>query len=814
MPVSSLQDHVNYPGLNDQEVQQKLVKNGFNELPSSKPKNFFTISFEIIKEPMFLLLITCCLLYIILGDLQEALTLSAFVVIIIGITLFQSWKTERTLSALKDLTSPKTLVARNGQELHISSRELVVDDIMILNEGDKVSADAIVLDTINLIVDESTLTGESVPVKKNNGGDNPVISKPGEEASCIVYNGTLVTQGKAYTKVIATGLDTELGKIGKALESIEENHSRFQKEIARLVSRIVIIAGILCLVIVVILATRNGLIKALLTSLTFAIAMLPEEIPAVMTIFMALGAWRISQKNVLTRHMSAIETLGSITVLCTDKTGTLTENKMTLNEIYANGKSLKLNKEKLAIEFQPLIEFSALASKEKSFDPMEKAITEIISSNLIDPEHIHKNWSLAQEYPLSKELLAMTQAWKSPDEVGFSFYTKGSPEAIFNLCHLNADEIKLLTVVVEEMASRGLRILGVAKSKSKLQDLPAKQHDIDFEFSGLLGFLDPVRAGVKEAVRDCYSAGIRVIMITGDYHATAQNIAKEIGLKNPDKFIIGTELEKLNDVELQQRIQDTVIFSRVAPEQKLRIVDALRKNQEIIGMTGDGVNDAPALKSSDVGIAMGARGTEVARESADLILLDDNFSSVVSAIRLGRGILENLKKALSYIIAIHVPIAGLTLVPVIFGNLPIIFFPIHVAFLELVIDPTCTIVFESELAPKDIMTRAPRKIDEPILNHKKVIMSLLQGLFILLLVLLVYGLAIHLGKPDGETRMLSFETLLAGNLLLTFINKSWKAESIKELFLANKAFLIVLIVVPIGFTLILSIPMLREMFYF
>ncbi len=763
---------------------------------------------------MFLLLVACCLLYVILGDLQEALSLSVFVLIIIGITLFQSWKTEKTLSALKDLTSPKTLVIRNGQELHISSRELVQGDIMILNEGDKISADAIVLNAINLMVDESSLTGESVPVKKNSREANTPITRLGEEGSCMAYNGTLVTQGKAYVQVTAISVQTELGKIGKAINSIEKDESRFKQEVSRIVSKIVVIAVVLCLVIIGILAARDGFIKGLLTSLTFAIAMLPEEIPAVLTIFMALGAWRISQKNVLTRKTSAIETLGSITVLCTDKTGTITENKMTLSEIHSVDKSYKLNKEALPEEFHSLIEFALLASREQSFDPMEKAIMQVVSSNLVDSEHIHKNWKLIQEYPLSKDLSAMSRAWTASEKEEYLFYSKGSPEAIFDLCHLSDDKTKSLVAVVENMASRGLRVLGVAKSKTKLQSIPAIQHDIDFEFCGLLGFFDPIRAGVKEAVSDCYSAGIKVVMITGDHHVTAQNIAKEIGLKDPDNFMTGLELEKLSDEELQMRIKGISIFSRVIPEQKLRIVYALKKHQEIIAMTGDGVNDAPALKASDVGIAMGKAGTNVARESADLILLDDNFSSIVSAIRLGRGIFENLRKAMSYILAVHVPIAGLTLLPVIFGNLPTIFFPIHIAFLELIIDPTCSIVFESEPASKDIMTKPPRAVTEPILSYRKIISSLIQGICILLLVLIVYSLAIRSGKSDGEVRILSFTTLLIGNFFLAFVNKSWKNKSISELFLENKAFIIVLLVVIVSFGLISWIPTLRRLFYF
>ena len=814
MKQSSSINSTDYKGLSEQEALERLKKDGPNELSTANPRNFFTISLDVIKEPMFILLVLCCILYIILGDLEQALILSVFVIVIIGITLFQSWKTESTLNSLKDLSSPKSLVIRGSQELYIPSRELVIDDILILNEGDKVAADVIVLNTANLMVDESSLTGESVPVRKNIWEEKSSITKPGEEGGVVVYNGTLITQGMAYTKIIAIGKNTELGKIGSALKSITKSHSRFQLEVAKLVNRMLIIAGVLCLVIIGCFALRNDLLKGLLTSITFAIAMLPEEIPAVLTIFMALGAFRISQKNVLTRKMAAIETLGSITVLCSDKTGTITENKMKLSEIFYQGESYKIAQEPLPEKFHHLIEFAILASKENSFDPMEKALMNMISTNLVDSEHLHQDWKLIQEYPLSQDLSAMSRAWTSEDKNAFSFYSKGSPEAVFDLCHLNTDEVKELTAVATDLASRGLRVLGVAKSKSTLEYTPDQQHDIDFEFCGLLGFFDPIRPGVKEAVADCYSAGIKIIMITGDYHITAQNIATEIGLKNPDKFITGNDLAKLSDQELQGRIKDISIFSRVIPEQKLRIINALRKNQEIIAMTGDGVNDAPALKSSDVGIAMGATGTNVARESADLILLDDNFSSIVSAIKLGRRIFENLRKAMSYIVAVHIPIAGLTLIPVIFSSLPTIFFPIHVAFLELIIDPTCSIVFEAEPATKDSMLKAPRKTTEPILNHKKLITSVLQGFSVLLLVLGVYLLAVQAKKPEGEIRLLSFGTLLIGNFFLALVNKSWTHKSISEAFFENKAFLIVLLVVISSFSLIVFLPSLRHWFYF
>jgi Ca2+-transporting ATPase len=816
-PDLLLQEKQNYQGLSDEEAALRLAREGFNELQASKPRNFLRVSLEVLKEPMFILLLFCCFLYVVLGDLQEALILSVFVPVVIGITLFQSWKTERALDALKDLSSPKTLVVRNGRELYISSRDLVVGDIVILNEGDRISADVIILHSVNLAVDEAPLTGESVPVHKDVipselRGFTRSLYERSALSSFIAYSGTLVTQGRAYAQVIATASRTELGKIGKSMESITKGDSRFKTEISQIVTKILSVAVISCLLIIIIMAGRNSLVQGLLTSITFAIAMLPEEVPAVLTIFMALGAWRIAQAKVLTRKMSAIETLGSITVLCSDKTGTITENKMRLSEVYTDSKTYKLNDESIPEEYHSLIEFSILASREKSFDPMEKALVELLSSQYIDEAHVHKDWILVQEYPLSKDLLAMSRAWEVPGGQEFSFYTKGSPEAVFDLCHLNESEIKALTAIVEDFASRSLRVLGVAKSRSS--ELPSNQHDIDFEFCGLLGFFDPIRPGVKEAVRDCYSAGIKVLMITGDHHLTAQNIAKEIGLQGYDNYLTGLELAQLSDKELAERITNIVICSRVSPEQKLRIVNALKNNQEIIAMTGDGVNDAPALKASHVGIAMGTKGTDVARESADLILLDDNFSSIVSAIKLGRRVYENLRKAISYILAVHVPIAGLTLVPVFFAGLPVIFHPIHVAFLELITDPTCSVVFESEPASRDLMTRTPRKINETLLSNRRFIISIFQGLLVFLLTLIVYLWTIQAGKPEGEVRSLSFVVLLIGNLFLTLANKSWRGKAFVELVLENKSFIVVISVLAVSLFLIFYVPVLKNLFYF
>jgi Ca2+-transporting ATPase len=746
--------------------------------------------------------------------MQQAIILLIFVSVIIGITVIQSWRTEKLLSSLKDLSSPKSIVIRDEQEIQIDSRDLVIDDILIIREGDKITADALILETKNLMVDESSLTGESIPVEKSTWSANPIAPNNNQNSNHIVYSGTFVTQGQAYCKVIATGINSELGKIGQSIITSTKNDSPLKKETKIIVNRILIIDCILFLAVMIILTMRYDWIKASLTAITFATAMLPEEIPAVLTIFMALAAWRISRKNVLTRRLPAIETLGSISVLCSDKTGTITTNKMVLREVFNMQTAYEINQEQIPEEFHHLIEYAILASREKTYDPMEKALIATIENNLVDSSHIHKNWTLIKEYPLQTNFFAMSRAWNATNESNFSIYCKGSPEVVYDLCHLNQDQIATIAEQVSKMAEKGLRVLGVAKSKSSITEMPLTQHDIEFEFQGLLGFHDPIRPGVIEAIAECKSAGIKVIMITGDHAITAQNIAKDIGIENYEQHLSGENIDSLSDKELQESVKNIFIFSRVRPEHKLRIVNAFKQNGEVISMTGDGVNDAPALKASDVGIAMGQSGTQVARETADLILLDDNFTSIVSAIRLGRRVFGNLKKALSYILAIHIPIAGLTMVPIIFSGLPIIFFPIHVALLELIVDPTCSIVFESAPEPKNIMNIGPRKLSEPILSRQVIYKSLLQGLSLLIFTLGVYFTTRYLGKSDGEIRCFTFASLLMGNIVLTVANKTWKKESLTKCFKENQALVIIVLMLTIVFSLIVNIASLKKLFYF
>ncbi len=808
----------NLHGLSDMEVAQKIAKEGYNELPSSKPKNVFNIAFGVIKEPMFILLVACGSLYMLLGDIQEGLMLLGFVFFVMGIEFYQEKKTEKALDALKDLASPRALVIREGRTIRIAGREVVTDDIVILQEGDRVPADAVVLDCVNLMADESLLTGESVSVRKRIIKEGEQAFIPGGDDIPYVYSGSMIVQGNGVVRVTATGMNTEIGKIGKALESIVEEPTQLKREMGTLVRRLTIIGVTLCFIVIgVYYLTRGDLINGFLAGITLAMAMLPEEFPVVLTIFLALGAWRISKKNVLTRKPAAIETLGSATVLCTDKTGTLTQNKMTVTKLF-NGKDIFeiVEDHHFPEPFHEIIEYGVLSSQANPFDPMEMAITNTLNSHLQNTEHVHEDWFMEKEYPLSRELMAMSRVFTNTGTREKVIAAKGAPEAIFDLCHLDKESLNGYKRGVEEMANSGLRVLGVAKAKltQEQENLPLVQHDFDFEFVGLIGLSDPIRESVPMAVSECYQAGIRVIMITGDYPITAINIGKAIGLKNPELCISGPELTAMSEEELSVRIKDVNIFARVIPEQKLKIVNALKRNGEIVAMTGDGVNDAPALKASNIGIAMGDKGTDVAREASSLVLMDDNFSSIVGAVKMGRRIFDNLQKALGYIFAIHVPIAGLSLIPVLFADMPLILWPVHIVFLELIIDPACSIIFEMEKEEKNVMSRPPKDIKEPFFGAKKILLSCTQGVGILIISMLVYFIGLESGYTEKAVRTLSFVTLIVANIAVILSNRSWTNSIFKILVTPNKAVKWVVGGALFFLILILNVPFLINLFQF
>ncbi len=803
-------------GLTEQEALERLAQDGYNELPAANKRTFLHIIWEVIREPMFLMLIACGVLYLILGDKEEALMLLGFVFVIIGITLYQEQKTERALEALRDLSSPRALVIRDGKQQRIAGREVVRDDIVLIAEGDRVPADAVLLTGSNVSVDESLLTGESVPVRKKAWDGRIEMGRPGGDDLPFVYSGTLAVKGQGITQVRSTGPRTEIGKIGAALQILEPEDTNLQQQTRKIVKNFALIGLALCILVIVVFGlTRSDWLQGFLAGLTLAMATLPEEFPVVLTIFLALGAWRISQHKVLTRRVPAVEMLGAATALCVDKTGTLTLNRMTVTKLVVHGDPYDLDgKQHLLPEhLHEVVEYSILASPADPFDPMEKAMKELGGRTLENTDHLHRDWTLMREYPLSEKLLAMSDVWRSPDAQDFVVAAKGAPEAIADLCHFDEAHLAIMHEQVTRLADKGLRVIGVAKAHFKAPALPSEQHEFEFEFIGLLGLSDPIRPEVPNAVKECYTAGIRVIMITGDYPGTAKNIARQIGLKDIDEIITGPELDQMEDGELQERIKTTSVFARVVPEQKLRIVQALKANGEVVAMTGDGVNDAPALKAAHIGIAMGGRGTDVAREASALVLLDDNFASIVAAVRMGRRIFDNLKKAMAFIFSVHIPIAGMSLIPVIF-NWPLALLPVHILFLELIIDPACSVVFEMESDEADIMKRPPRKLEEPLFGYPMILMGLIQGLGILVIVVSIYAFLLFGGYGEGEARMIGFVCMVLANLGLILSNRSRTRSILSTLTTPNPALWWIAGGALSILALVLAVPFLRDLFKF
>lgn len=780
-------------GLSGAEAARRLAEQGPNEIASAKPRSVWRIAWEVVKEPMLMLLVAAGSINLVISmqepeRLQEALLLFVFVFVVIGITFYQERKTERALDALRDLSSPRALVIRDGRQVRIAGRDVVRGDIILLAEGDRVPADGVLLDCMNLSVDESLLTGESVPVRKARCTGREEMGRPGGDGTSFVFSGTLVVKGQGIAEVKATAGTTELGKIGLALRSVETERTTLQRDVDRLVRGIAVVGlGLAAAVFIIYSVTRGDWLEGALAGITLAMAILPEEFPVVLTVFLALGAWRISKRNVLTRRMPAIETLGASTVLCADKTGTLTQNRMTVRELQPDGHPFEIGGDALPEAYHRIVEYSVLASPIDPFDPMDAAFKDLGDRYLAQTEHLHADWTLVREYALSERLLALSHVWRSPDGGEYVIAAKGAPEAVADLCHFDDARLRQISEYVSRMAEKGLRVLGVARATFRLRDeLPEIQHDFTFEWMGLVGLQDPIRPDVPDAVAEAYRAGMRVVMITGDYPGTAVSIAKEIGLSPHDQVITGPELDGMTDEELESRIGDVCVFARVVPEQKLRLVRALKDHGDVVAMTGDGVNDAPALKAADIGIAMGMRGTDVAREAAALVLTDDNFASIVGAVRMGRRIYDNLRKAMAYILAVHVPIAGMSLIPVLF-KWPLVLMPVHIAFLELIIDPACSVVFEAEEEDQGVMERPPRGLGQPIFNRRMLGVSLTQGIGALVAVCGVYIWAMRSGMPETDIRAMAFTTLVMANLALIFVNRSWTQTILGSLRKPNAA---------------------------
>ena len=759
-------------GLTQAEAAARLAAEGPNALPAAGRRSLAALVLGVLREPMFVLLVAATAIYLVLGDVHEALVLAASLVVVVTISVVQERKAERALEALRDLSSPRALVVRGGERLRIAGRDVVREDLLVLAEGDRVPADARLVAATDLALDESLLTGESLPVDKRAGD--------------AVFSGTLIVKGHARALVSATGPRSELGRIGASLATLEAGKTSLETETARIVRLVAVFALALSLGLAAVYGlARSDWLGGVLGGLTLAMAILPEEFPVVLTVFLALGAWRISRHGVLTRRMPAIEMLGAATVLCVDKTGTLTENRMSVAETP-----------------QAVVDVAALACEIEAFDPMEKAIVSGASPGVA---HARKTWRLERDYPLTDRFLAVCHVWND-GEGARTIAIKGAPETVLALCGA-AERMS----EVHEHSARGMRVLAVAEAQwqGPLLDDPARY---PYRFAGLLKLADPLRASVPEAVAQCRRAGIRVVMITGDYPGTALQIARAAGL-DASSVLTGEDLATLEDGKLQQQLKTVSVFARVRPEHKLRLVQAYRAAGEVVAMTGDGVNDAPALKAAHIGIAMGKRGTDVAREAAALVLLEDDFGSIVRTVQLGRRIYENIRNAMRYLVSVHVPIAGMSFVPVALGA-PLFLFPVHVVFLEFVIDPACTLVFEAERTEAGAMERPPRDPRAPLFDLGMLGGSLALGAAMLAAVLAVYFWARASGHGENEVRAIAFVAIVLGNLGLLLSMRSRSRTILETLPQPNPALWAIAGGAAAALAAAIYVPAVAELFRF
>ncbi|MGX2946300.1 cation-translocating P-type ATPase [Enterococcus alishanensis] len=768
---------VNWKGLSKNEVDKQQEQYGKNRLEQQKKEPFYKKILNILLEPMFLLLVIAALIYFFLGEPKDGLIMLTFVVVIIAIEIYQEWKTGKTLAALKDLSAPKINVIRGGETIEILSEELVPDDLMLIEEGVKIPADGYVVKANDLRINESSLTGEAEAVWKKVATQK---EKQTEDywREDYVYSGTLVTTGSATILVDETGSQTEYGKIGKHLAVAPSEKSPLDKQIDKLVKVCAIIAFVLLFLVAIVsffndsdLAFTNRIIQSILSGITIAMAMIPEEFPVVLTVFLSMGAWRLAKKQSLIRKLPAVETMGAVSLLAVDKTGTITENKMSVQKIWtvASQEEKRLN------------EIMGLACETDPYDPMEKAILDYDAAHGWLKETLFEK-DLMTEYPFTDELKMMGHVWQY-NEKKIVIAVKGSPESVLDISDLSELEKADIQATIADYGKKGLRVLGVAEQQvTNYSEVPENMEDLHLTFLGLVGLADPPRQGVQEDIRLCQTAGIKVVMITGDNGITASAIASQVGIENAENYLTGAEIDQLTTEELAKKVKDVNIFSRVTPEHKMKIIQAFKQNGEVVAMTGDGVNDAPALKYADIGIAMGKNGSEVSREAADLILMDDNFSTIVNTVKDGRRIYDNIKKAIGYIFVIHIPIALAALVGPLLGipQVALLLLPTHVVLLELVIDPTCSVVLERQLSEPDIMDRPPRSTEDSLLSKGLLLKSLIQGLVIFLATFSVYYFTLQQDPSNDElARTMGLAVLVIANIFLVQVNSSDRSLGIQ-----------------------------------
>lgn len=758
----------NFQGLTSGEAARRLAQFGPNAPPEAPPLGFFAIALRTLKEPMFALLMAAAALYLFVGDLGEGLFMVAGAAASISLVVVQELRSERALKALQRLAEPMAHCLRDGEQRRIPARDLVPGDVILVGEGERLPADGVLLSGDALVIDESILTGESAPVTKTLAGDGAELAfpDPGGDYTPFLYAGSMIVRGSGVAEVARTGARTAVGGLGASLAAIQGEPSPLQRRTGELVAKLGVFALIFCGVVIVAYGLVHGdWFEGAIAGITLAIGLLPEEFPMVLAIFLALGAFRLAGRNVLVRRSSVTETLGSTSILCVDKTGTLTQNRMTITAL-STGHGINPVPEAPSADEHRLLRAALRACSQNPVDPMDRAVHALAAKLGVTTAG-----TPIESFPIRPELLAFIQSWRVED--GATKAAKGAPEAILRLSHSTDDERARYKTVVEEMARRGLRVLAVAQTQPAPED---RLEEASFAVLGLLAFEDPVRDDVPYAVAAARRAGVAVAMITGDYPATALAIAREAGIDAQAGFLTGADIVDTPAEQLPDKIRDIRVFARVTPTSKLALVEAFKDDGHIVAMTGDGVNDGPALAAAHIGIAMGQRGSDVAREAAHIVLLDDRFASIVAGVQLGRRIFTNLRKALTYVTAIHVPIAGLALAPILMG-LPPLLLPPHVVLMELIIDPTCSLVFEAEPGETDAMLRPPRPRNEPLFGTRDLTLGAVQGFIVFLAVMSVYVIDNGFGVPEPEARGLAFATLIVGNLTLALSNALPKGVS-------------------------------------
>lgn len=790
-------------GLSNEQVASSREKYGQNKLDYKKENGFLDTLKGILKEPMSIILLVAASIYFITGNTGDGIFLVVAIIFITSISLYQDSRSKNALEKLKDFSQPTCKVIRNGVVQEIKSEELVVGDSLLVEEGTSITADGVIVHSNDFSVNESILTGESFAVFKDKSLEDNVI-----------YSGTTVASGLAIATITGIGKDTKLGKIGTSLESITEEKTPLERQIANFVKKMAIAGAVVFVIVWAINYWQSrDLLNSLLQSLTLAMSILPEEIPVAFTTFMALGAWRLMKMGIVVKQMKTVETLGSATVICTDKTGTITENKMSLAKLFLlSSNKIYQPKDQLTEDEKKLIVLAMWASEPIPFDPMEVALHEAYSE--VSPLDERPDFNLVHEYPLGGKPPMMTHVFENSEGQRI-IAAKGAPEALMNVSNLSASQKQQINDAIQALATDGYRVLGVGESKFSADNYPTAQQELSFEFIGIVAFYDPPKKNIEKVLEGFYTAGIAVKIITGDNAATTTAIAKQIGFLGYEKNISGDELMLLPEGELETCVMETSIFTRMFPEAKLKIINALKANQQIVAMTGDGVNDGPALKAAHIGIAMGKKGTEIAKQAASLILLEDDLSKMVDAIAMGRKIYTNLKKAIQYIISIHIPIILTVFIPLALGWIyPNIFSPIHIIFLEIIMGPTCSIIYENEPMEKNTMSQKPKALTTTFFNWKELSISVLQGLVITAGTLFVYQYAVNSGYDEALTRTMTFTVLIVANIFLTLINRSFYYSILTTIRYKNNLVLFIIFITIAIVGLILYVNPLTTFFKF